>query len=489
MYNKLGVIVPYRKRFGQLQRFLQYVPKYLQKQELDYEIIVAEQMDEEDFNRGALLNAGFLEAKKRGCDYVVFHDVDLLPRNVDYTYSNTPLELVEKIVDPREDKHFQINVADLTDDYFGGVTMFTVEDFEKINGYSNKYVGWGFEDNDLLLRCREAQIPLGYKNYRQYPTLEPAFTFNGHSSYIKVPFLSKLKKDSSFLVTFRVEDLETDINLPHDECAIFCIPGLDIALSYESFGTYKFEAFDTYEDAYSIHTKKYPIGITIQAVVTLDTSNNKATLYMNGKNIGTFKWPEGRRLKFSSNEIYLGVGHPTREIESNSSRKWFKGQISEFATFSRVLSPKEIKDLYRNSYLGLNRFKPYQWYSAKVTEPELTGVPNLGRGVAEEWSEAEMVDTTIEPLVSLEEFYKYTVPLKRSGIFVSQPHITAGTVQGYWKSWATRLNQFRYRDAETFGTFKSRDGLSNFSKVAKTTVKQMDICPEAVHVQVNFLRK
>ena len=125
--------------------------------------------------------------------------------------------------------------------------------------------------------------------------------------------------------------------------------------------------------------------------------------------------------------------------------------------------------------MGLNRFKPYQWYSAKVTEPELTGVPNLGRGVAEEWSEAEMVDTTIEPLVSLEEFYKYTVPLKRSGIFVSQPHITAGTVQGYWKSWATRLNQFRYRDAETFGTFKSRDGLSNFSKVAKTTVKQMDI--------------
>ena len=145
-------------------------------------------MDEEDFNRGALLNAGFLEAKKRGCDYVVFHDVDLLPRNVDYTYSNTPLELVEKIVDPREDKHFKINVADLTDDYFGGVTMFTVEDFEKINGYSNKYVGWGFEDNDLLLRCREAQIPLGYKNYRQYPTLEPAFTFNGHSSYIKLPF-------------------------------------------------------------------------------------------------------------------------------------------------------------------------------------------------------------------------------------------------------------------------------------------------------------
>ena len=60
MYNKLGVIVPYRKRFGQLQRFLQYVPKYLQKQELNYEIIVAEQMDEEDFNRGALLNAGFL---------------------------------------------------------------------------------------------------------------------------------------------------------------------------------------------------------------------------------------------------------------------------------------------------------------------------------------------------------------------------------------------------------------------------------------------
>lgn len=484
--HKLGIIVPYRKRFKQLQRFLNYVPEFLQRQGLNYEIIVAEQMDEEDFNRGALLNAGFLEAKRRECDYVVFHDVDLLPRYVDYSYSNVPLELVGKIVDPEIEEGFQINTTDLADDYFGGVTMFPVEAFEKINGYSNKYIGWGFEDNDLLLRCREAQIPLGYKNYRQYPVLEPAFTFDGHSSYVKVPLLSKLKKNSSFLVTFKVEDLEADRNLPHDECAIFCIPGLDIALSYESFGTYKFEAFDNYEDAYSIHTQKYPTGMTIQAIVTLDTSNRVATFYMNGRKVGTFEWPKGRRLKFGSGEIYLGVGHPTRKIESNSSRKWLKGQILEFATFSRVLDIKDIRELYRTSYLGLNQFRPYQWYSAKVVEPELTGVPNLGTGVAEEWSEAEMNSVTIEPLVSLEDFYRYTVPLRRPGVFVAQPHTTAGTIQGYWKSWVTRLNQFRYRDAESLGTFKSRDGLSSFSRIADVSIRRLVLNPEATHVQVKF---
>lgn len=484
--HKLGIIVPYRKRFKQLQRFMNYMPEFLARQNLEYEIIIVEQMGEEDFNRGALLNAGFLEAKQRGCDYVIFHDVDLLPRYVDYSYADVPLEMVEKILDPETEEGFQINMADLTDDYFGGVTLFPVEAFEKINGYSNKYIGWGFEDNDLLLRCREAQIPLGYRNYRQYQGLEPAFTFDGNS-YVKIPFLRSMgRKDISFLVTFRVEDLEVSERLPHDECAIFCIPGLDAALCYESFGTYKFEIFDNYEDVYSIHTKKYPTGITLQAIITLDSEKRQGQMFLNGKKIGEFEWPEGRTLKFGSNEIYLGVGHPTRDIESNSSQKWFKGQISDFAIFNRVLDTQEIRRLYQESYLGLNPFSPWQWYSAKVVGSDLVSVPNVADNLGSTQLQGDIQGATIEPLVSLEEFYKFTVPISRHGVFVAQPHTTAGTVQGYWKSWSTRLNQFRFREVESLGTYKSRDGLSSLDKVAEVSKRKLVTFPGAVHIQVTF---
>ena len=44
------------------------------------------------------------------------------------------------------------------DTYFGGVTIFPIDAFKKVNGYSNEYWGWGFEDDDLLLHLTEQNI-------------------------------------------------------------------------------------------------------------------------------------------------------------------------------------------------------------------------------------------------------------------------------------------------------------------------------------------
>ena len=89
-------------------------------EEIDHTIIVVEQVDDNDFNRGKLLNIGFNAAKKEGCDYVVFHDIDLLPINADYSYANKPTHLIGDIRTPAGFDRT------LFDEYFGGVTYFHV---------------------------------------------------------------------------------------------------------------------------------------------------------------------------------------------------------------------------------------------------------------------------------------------------------------------------------------------------------------------------
>ena len=36
--------------------------------------------------------------------------------------------------------------------HFGGIELFTREHYEKINGFTNMFWGWGAEDDDLYLR-------------------------------------------------------------------------------------------------------------------------------------------------------------------------------------------------------------------------------------------------------------------------------------------------------------------------------------------------
>ena len=143
--HKLGVIVPYRNRYEHLQEFKKSIVEYLESKNIDFKIIIVEQDNAKLFNRGMLCNIGFIEAQKENCDYIVIHDVDVIPVDVDYSYSNTPIHLATDNI-PFES-------------YFGGITLFPSELFEKINGFSNLYWGWGFEDDDLRYRCIKNNIP------------------------------------------------------------------------------------------------------------------------------------------------------------------------------------------------------------------------------------------------------------------------------------------------------------------------------------------
>ena len=177
--KKLGVIVPYRNRRTHLQQFIPSISKHLNKQKIRHEIIVVEQSDDKAFNRGKLLNIGVQKALTLKCDYVALHDVDMLPIDVDYSYVNRPTHLATDFVSDEGEKRV------IFDGYFGGVTLFPIMDYYKVNGYSNDYWGWGYEDDDILFRCKENFFDLNLKHQPIKTWNTTGLEFNGWDSEVK----------------------------------------------------------------------------------------------------------------------------------------------------------------------------------------------------------------------------------------------------------------------------------------------------------------
>lgn len=163
---RLAIIVPYRDRRYEMDIFIPHMEEFLTNKQIDYKIFIAEQSDDRPFNYGKLCNATFNEIKDE-YDYFCFHDIDLLPINdtADYSYKETPTQIVFE--DNNEKKILPY------DEYFGGVVLFTKEDFIKVNGYGNDYWGKGYVDLDLLFRCVKKGLVSNRKyNYSNDETLQ-----------------------------------------------------------------------------------------------------------------------------------------------------------------------------------------------------------------------------------------------------------------------------------------------------------------------------
>uniref|UniRef100_A0A0V0JAU1 Beta-1,4-galactosyltransferase n=1 Tax=Schistocephalus solidus TaxID=70667 RepID=A0A0V0JAU1_SCHSO len=151
----VAIIVPFRNRYSNLSVFLNHMHPFMRHQQLAYTIFVIDQRQPKLFNRGALLNVGFLEASKRypySC--FIFHDVDLLPeddRNL-YTCEEQPLHLSVAI-----DK-FAYNL--FYESTFGGAVAMTAVHFNETHGFPNSYFGWGGEDDDMSRRLTFAHFKL-----------------------------------------------------------------------------------------------------------------------------------------------------------------------------------------------------------------------------------------------------------------------------------------------------------------------------------------
>ncbi|XP_066993543.2 beta-1,4-N-acetylgalactosaminyltransferase bre-4 [Anabrus simplex] len=147
--HKVAIIVPYRDRESHLAILLLNLHPLLQRQQLDYQIFIVEQAGNGPFNRAMLMNVGFAEAiKLYDFECFIFHDVDLLPeddRNL-YTCPEQPRHMSVAI----DVFKYKLPYADI----FGGVSAMTRAQFEKVNGFSNMFWGWGGEDDDMSNRIK-----------------------------------------------------------------------------------------------------------------------------------------------------------------------------------------------------------------------------------------------------------------------------------------------------------------------------------------------
>lgn len=164
MKKDLCIIVPYRDRAVHLEKFAPTLNNFLQNEGLTYEILIVEQAVGKVFNRGSMKNIGFNYAKGKFSNYV-FHDIDMLPISgkASYQVVDVPTHYAAIV------EQFGWNLA--YSEFAGGVIAFTQESFEKSNGYSNLYWGWGAEDDDLYKRCVERGIKV-MRRHNMYASLQ-----------------------------------------------------------------------------------------------------------------------------------------------------------------------------------------------------------------------------------------------------------------------------------------------------------------------------
>lgn len=148
--KRLTILVPFRDRFDELLEFVPHMSKFLHSQHISYKILVVNQIDHYRFNRAALINVGYLLTKNNS-DYIAIHDVDLLPLNPMLSY-DYPHAGPHHIASPQYHPIYNY------DNYFGGILVIKNLHFELVNGMSNRYFGWGLEDDEFFTRIKDVRL-------------------------------------------------------------------------------------------------------------------------------------------------------------------------------------------------------------------------------------------------------------------------------------------------------------------------------------------
>jgi hypothetical protein len=151
------IVIPFRddpehNRQRQLDQLLSYLDSNLDKNKVDYEVII--QKDSKKFNRGRLLNEAVV--KYSDYDYYIMHDADLIPDSdlleYYYDYPEVPIHLGYR------GQRWSETTSGANKKFIGGVLSINKYDFYRVNGFPNDFWGWGGEDDALSYRLSVNKI-------------------------------------------------------------------------------------------------------------------------------------------------------------------------------------------------------------------------------------------------------------------------------------------------------------------------------------------
>ena len=220
--HKLAIVVPFRDRFDELLYFVPTISKFLIKKSIDFKIFIINQADNYRFNRAALINVGFLYSMKE-CDYMAMHDVDLLPVNtdLDYRYPHLgPYHVSAPELHPRY--HYK--------EFIGGILIVNKKHYLKANGMSNRFYGWGREDDEFFMRLKELGLNIYRPNVTNFKTdSENTFKHNHIDLKRKRDYIkNKKQKKDAFRrdpytgldnIQYRVQNFET-LSIGNYSCVV-----------------------------------------------------------------------------------------------------------------------------------------------------------------------------------------------------------------------------------------------------------------------------
>ena len=430
MKHKLGVCVPYRNREEHLKEFVPIVSKFLESKDIDFKIYFAHQVDDKLFNRGAMKNIAAKHAFEDGCDYIVWHDIDMVPEDdtCDYSFPNdNPQHIAVRI----SQSDYQLKY----EEYFGGAVVFSKEQVEKTNGYSNDYWDWGMEDDDLFWRC----VKEGYANKTKldYNEEQVVAYFNGVDSKIEfkpsreqraclsnshtVSVLVKADQQIEKVPIWLIGDSERQFV----EYPIFRKPGYDWGLSFNNSRAYTMQLWDRMKGHIYQWIKRYENQWS-WVTMTVDAESKKIHFYLNGREsdarLGTgtqspFTYEEPLK-RYGTEPFYIGYSNSPNE-------SYFKGGIASIAMWDRCLTPDEIKNIH-------TKF------------PEDSLVLDLFT-MALDFGERYNVEIKKENI----EIPHTILPHRKNGKFRCLPHQTEGLInEGGIEKWAkgetTAKNERRY---------------------------------------------